>query len=223
MLAIAALLDVLIQPVKTASDGGEDSPCSRDATNSVKSRTLVAERALKLYTDHRFFQGFLKSKSARIRSATYQVLRAFIQHIPEVFATADQNVVVGIILGAFSEKDSLSHQPMWEMVLLYARTFPHAWQAQSVRKMVIPRLWGFLRHGCYGSQQVSYQYLLPLLSLIPPEAVAPCRNFLLDFFSNLWQGLGAVPLTSADRSSLLKALQESLLWIVSNAKRYGQL
>lgn len=36
-----------------------------------------------------------------------------------------------------------------------------------VQKAFLPRLWAFLRHGCYGSAASSFPAVLPLVSLLP--------------------------------------------------------
>jgi hypothetical protein len=49
------------------------------------------------------------------------------------------------VLGAFSDKVPECHSLLWEMVLSYLRALPDAWLAVDVRKVVLPRLWAFLR------------------------------------------------------------------------------
>ncbi|BBN16555.1 E3 ubiquitin-protein ligase listerin [Marchantia polymorpha subsp. ruderalis] len=218
LLAMAAIIDVLVGSLKTGP-GRLDSPVDVDV--AAKTRVLVTEAATKLCWNHKYIRDYLKSKSSRIRSAAYQALRAYIQHIPEVFKDSDMESVVPSILGTFSEKDTGCHQPMWDMILLFARNFPQAWGVSSVKKVVFPRLFGYLRHSCYGSELLSYPSLLPFLSLIPPEHVIPSQAFILEFLSSFWRGRPGPQLGSTYWSAHLKALQECLIWAVKNAKRFA--
>lgn len=219
LLASAALIDVLLGSVSSKSDQGHTAnSVDGEAMSNTKAR--ISEDVGKLFRNHKFLQQFVKSKASRIRSATYQAVRSFIQHLPEVFREEDMDVVVLSILGTFADRDPACHQHMWDMVLLFTKAFPQSWGTAAVKKTVFPLLWSFLRHGCYGSQQISYPNLVLLISLIPPKAIIPSQNFLLNFFSNLWQGQTAPQSGVADCSALLKAAQECLIWSVLNAKRY---
>lgn len=217
LLASAALIDVLIGSVSSNPDQG-----STDGEAMSKTQARISVDVKKLCRDHRFLQLFLKSKASRIRSAAYQALRSFIQHLPEVFREEDMAVIVPSILGTFAEKDPACHQYMWDMVLLFTKAFPQSWGNTTVKKAVFPHFWSFLRHGCYGSQQISYRYVVLLISLMPPSAVVPSQNFLLNLFNNLWQGQTAPQFGIADFAALLKAVQECLIWSVLNAKRYDR-
>jgi hypothetical protein len=61
---------------------------------------------------------------------------------------------VKLVLGAFGEKATSCHQPMWDMILLFSKNIPQAWGCNSIRKAVLPKLWDFLKQGCVGSQQM---------------------------------------------------------------------
>jgi hypothetical protein len=218
LLALAATLDVLV--------GGTAAPMQEGITDgdlvsdtASKAREAAKEAASTLCSNHKLLQNFLKSPSSQVRSASYQAVRACIQHIPQVFAEYGKfEAIVGTVLGALGEKDAACHQSMWDMVLLFAKRFPHAWGFGCIRKAVLPKLWGFLEHQCFGSQQISYPNLLPLLSLIPPIHMAPAQGFFTEFFNNLWQGHSAV--ASSDRLALSKGFQECFVWVLRNVKRW---
>lgn len=125
---------------------------------------------------------------------------------------------VKLVLGALGEKVTSCHQPMWDMILLFSKNIPQAWGCNSIRKAVLPKLWDFLKQGCFGSQQISYPCIFPLLALMPPQYVDP-EGFFLEFFRSLWQGLYVSALSTADRLSLFKTFQECFVGIVKNAKR----
>lgn len=126
---------------------------------------------------------------------------------------------VKLVLGALGEKVTSCHQPMWDMILLFSKKIPQAWGSNSIRKAVLPKLWDFLRQGCFGSQQISYPCIYPFLALIPPHFVAPPQGFFFEFFKSLWQGVYVPALSTADRLSLFKTFQECFVGVVKNAKR----
>lgn len=125
---------------------------------------------------------------------------------------------VKLVFGSLGDKATSCHQPMWEMILLFAKRFPQAWGCTCIRKAVLPKLWDFLRHGCFGSQEFSYPCIFPLIALIPPEFVAPPEGFFLEFFSNLWRGMNSSA-SVKDRLALLTTFRECFVWVVKNAKR----
>ena len=125
---------------------------------------------------------------------------------------------VKLVLGALGEKATSCHETMWDMILIFSKNIPQAWGCNSVRKAVLPKLWDFLKQGCFGSQQISYPCIFPLLALIPPQFVAP-KHFFLEFFKSLWQGVYVPALSSADRLLLFKTFRECFVGIVKNAKR----
>lgn len=126
---------------------------------------------------------------------------------------------VKLVLGALGEKVTSCHQSMWDMILLFSKNIPQAWGCSSIRKAVLPKFWEFLRHGCFGSQQISYPYILPFLALLSPQFLAPPQDFFLEFFGSLWQGVYVPALSIADRLSLFKTFQECFVWVVKNSKR----
>ncbi|KAJ7543989.1 hypothetical protein O6H91_09G060900 [Diphasiastrum complanatum] len=224
LLAMTALLDVLFASMKmgsaettqvqleSSSNGFHNLDAERVDLSSLRSASL------KLANDHKLFRDFVKSQSPHIRSAAYQALRALVENTPEAFTAGELETAAKIVLGAFAEKDRSCHQSMWDMLLTFSKKFPQAWVVGSVRKVVLPRFWAFLRHGCYGSQQISSTCLLPLLSLIPTNAVMPVQEFLFEYFHSLWQGCKTG--TSSNDIILLKAFKECFIWIIINVRRY---
>ncbi|KAL2613161.1 hypothetical protein R1flu_024853 [Riccia fluitans] len=218
LLALAAIIDILVGSLKT----GPAATSLIDAEVATKTTVMVTEAATNLCWNHKYMREYMRSKSSRIRSAVYQALRAYIQHIPKVFKVADMESVSPQILGAFAEKDAACHQPMWDMILLFAQGFPDSWDASTMKKVVFLRFFSYLRHSCYGSELLSYPSLLPLLSLIPPKSIAPSQSFLLDFFSNFWRGRPASKLGSTYWLAFLNAIRECFIWAVKNAKRFAE-
>ncbi|KAG0592544.1 hypothetical protein KC19_1G261500 [Ceratodon purpureus] len=221
LLALAALLDVLVGSSSSLWKEGPAESTSA-ASTAVGAGEAVKEAATSLFRKHKSFQSSVKSKSSQVRSAAYQTLKTYIKHVPQVF-TDEENLdnSVKLVLGALGEKVTSCHQPMWDMILLFSKNIPQAWGCNLIRKAVLPKLWDFLKQGCFGSQQISYPYIFPLLALIPPQYVDP-KGFFLEFFRSLWQGLYVPALSTADRLSLFKTFQECFVWIIKNAKRYAK-
>ncbi len=66
---------------------------------------------------------------------------------------------------------------------------PDAWRHVNLRKMLLPRLYSLLRHGCYGSAAVSLPALLPLLPLLPPGTLGPDPGVLVSVLDAVWVGM----------------------------------
>ncbi|GLJ37723.1 hypothetical protein SUGI_0766400 [Cryptomeria japonica] len=220
MLALASLLDVLLGPPlqRTTSENGS-LPIGLDSKNGAKVRSVAIAATDKIFHTHNFFQEFLKSRNSRVRSAVYQVFASFLKYIPQVVSEGNMKILAGAILGSFQEKDPNCHSSMWDMLLLFMKRFPEAWKIAPVQKMILPRFWCFLRHGCYGSHQTSYPCLLLMIVSIPPTIIS-AEQFCIEFFQNLWAGRSTLSTSPADRAALFAAIKECLVWLLNNASRF---
>ncbi|KAH9309397.1 hypothetical protein KI387_037308 [Taxus chinensis] len=219
MLALASFLNVLLGPLQRSTSENCSPPIGVDLKNGAKVRSAAIAAADKICHTHNFFQEFLKSRNSRVRSAVYQVFASFLKYIPQVFSEGNMKILAGIVLGSFQEKDPICHSSMWDMLLLFMRRFPEAWKISPVHKVILPRFWCFLRHGCYGSQQASYPCLLPMIASIPPTIIQ-AEQFFIEFFENLWAGRSLSSNSPADRDALFAAIKECLVWLLNNAIRY---
>lgn len=214
LLALAALLDVLIC-LQQERPGSEN--ITAEPKHASKARVAAVSFAEKLLTDHKYFLDFLKSHSPAIRSSTYSVLKSIIKNIPHAFNEGSMKTLASAILGAFIEKELTCHSSMWDVILLFSRTFPDSWTSLNVQKTILNPFWIFLRNGCFGSQQVSYPALVLFLDTVPPKAVGGDKFFLY-FFKNLWAGRRISQ--SADRLAFFQALKECFVWTLKNSSRY---
>ncbi|KAG9455167.1 hypothetical protein H6P81_008071 [Aristolochia fimbriata] len=214
LLALATIIDILLG-IESAPDLDHVTAESKRAS---KAKPAAISSAEKIFLSHKYFLGLFKSEVPGIRSSTYSVLACFIKHIPHLFNEGNMKILSASILGAFEEKNPTCHSSMWHMILLFSKRFPESWSLTNVQKNVLSQLWPFLRNGCYGSQQVSYQHLIPFLETVPPQVVAG-GHFLLNFFQNLWTGRKVFSLP-ADLPVFFKALEECFLWAIHNASRY---
>ncbi|XP_068634592.1 E3 ubiquitin-protein ligase listerin [Aristolochia californica] len=215
LLALATIVDILLG-IESTTDS--DNVTAESSKHASKARFAAISSAEKIFLSHKYFLQMFKSQIPGIRSSTYSVLACFIKHMPHLFNEGNLKTLSASILGAFQEKSPTCHSSMWHMILLFSKRFPESWSLTNVQKNVLSRLWHFLRNGCYGSQQISYQNLVPFLETVPPQAVAG-EQFLLNFFQNFWTG--RKPLYSSDDLPVFfKALKECFLWAVCNASRY---
>ncbi|CAK7351987.1 unnamed protein product [Dovyalis caffra] len=215
LLALATLLDILVC-MQSERPGFEN--VASEPKHASKARETAISFGEKLFSAHKYFLDFLKSKSPAIRSATYSALKSFIKNIPDVFNEGNMKTLAAAILGAFQERDPTCHSSMWDAILLFSKRFPDCWTSFNVQKTALNRLWHFLRNGCFGSQQVSYPALVLLLDVLPPKAIAG-EKFFLDFFRNLWDGRNPSNATNPDRLAFFRAFKECFLWGLRNASR----
>lgn len=83
LLALAALLDVLVGSSSSLWKEGPAESTSA-ASAAVGAGEAIKEAATSLFHNHKSFQSSVKSKSSQVRSAAYQTLRTYVQHIPQV-------------------------------------------------------------------------------------------------------------------------------------------
>ncbi|KAJ7982619.1 E3 ubiquitin-protein ligase listerin [Quillaja saponaria] len=216
LLALATLLDVLIS-MQLERPGFEN--ITAEPKHASKARVTAISFAGKLFTDHKYFQQFLKSQSRAIRSATYIAFKSFIKNIPEAFNDGNINMLAEAIFGILQEKDPTCHSSMWDLILLFSKRFPVSWNSVNVHKTILNPLWHLLKNGCFGSQQVSYPSLVLFLNYVPPKAIVR-EKFFLEFFKNLWAGRNPSHSSNADRLPFFMAYEECFLWVLRNASRY---
>lgn len=215
LLAVATLIDVVLGMLTTHDSENvttEQKPAS-------KARMTIISSAENMFTSHKYFLEFLKSKNPSVRSATYSVLTSFIKHAPHACNEGNIKILSAAILGAFQEKDASCHSSMWDLILLFSRKFPDGWSNCNVQKVFLNRFWHFLKNGCYGSQQISYPALVLFLESIPSKAVGG-EQFILNFFQNLWSGRNSQHSSAADSTAFFKAYKECFLWAIYNVSRY---
>ncbi|CAN1180129.1 E3 ubiquitin-protein ligase listerin, partial [Linum perenne] len=216
LLALATLIDVLFS-LQSETAGLEN--VAAEPRNASKARATATSFAEKLFSGHKYFLDFLKSQNSAVRTAAYSTLKSFIKSVPHVFNDQNMRTVAVAVFGAFQEKDPACYSSIWDTVLLFSKRFPESWTMINVQKNFLARFWNFLRHQCFGSQQVSYPSLILFLESVPSN-VAAGERFFLDFFQNLWDGRSPLRSAVADRSAFFKAFRECFLFASQNAPRY---
>ncbi|KAL4457478.1 hypothetical protein ABPG75_012343 [Micractinium tetrahymenae] len=164
-----------------------------------------------------FYKAVLQSKAAPVRRQAYLLVAAAAAWRPELLAPA-MPAAAPAMLGALSDKEPGTHEALWAMLLSYARAFPDSWGHVNMQKAFLPRLWAFLRHGCYGSAPSSFPALLPLVSLLPETTLGPQPAFFASLLDAIWQGLASLPATAQKaRRAAAEAFQDCLLYALLKA------
>lgn len=218
LLALATLLDVFVSGQFEKSDSDNMIGESKHAVKA-RAMTVAVSSADKLFSTHKYFLDFLKSQRPAIRSATYSVLRSYIKNIPDVVNKGDMKSLAATILGAFQERNPVCHSSMWQTVLIFSKRYPDSWTTLNVQKIILSRLWDFLKNGCFGSQQVSYPALVLFLDTVPPKAIVG-EKFILQFFQNLWAGRKLSYFSNGDQLAFFMGFEECFVWALRNASRY---
>ena len=109
-----------------------------------------------------------------------------------------------VVGGLFVEKTRENHHVMCNSMLLFLKQCPTCWSCVSIEKILLPRLWSFLRHGCYGSDL--YDSMFVFRSMVPKE-IEERDEFLTNWFESFWEGLPENVNTSRFESALLTLCQ----------------
>lgn len=110
-----------------------------------------------------------------VRRAVYKALHAVVTHAPAIVRAREESFGK-VILGVVGDKSPANHEAMWNVVLSFLQTYPSVWRVSSsfpkfATSVMVPRLFSLIRHGFYGSARISFPTLLPLLSLVPLDAM----------------------------------------------------
>lgn len=214
-MALATVLDVLISS-RAEKVGFENIPA--EPKHATKARGIAISFAEKLFSCHKCFVDFFKSRSSAIRSAAYSLLRSYIENMQHIFSDGNVKMLSAVVLGAFQENDPSCHSSMWEAMLLFLKRFPNCWDYVNVQKIVLSRFWHFLSNGCFGSHQVSYPALVLFLDFVPPRVIN-VERFFQEFFQNFWTGKTSSLSSNVERIAYFRALRECFLWALQNASR----
>ncbi|KAJ3676469.1 hypothetical protein LUZ60_003881 [Juncus effusus] len=211
LLAIATLIDVILG-IKLHKNPNNNE-------NNLKIKLTIISSAETLFSTHKYFLNFLKSKIPTIRSATYSLLTSYMNQIPQLFNESNIKTISQQILSSFQDKDPICHSSMWEMIITFSKKFPEGWSKVS-EKSVLSQLCSFLRNGSYGSQNVSFPVLVPFLDCVPVKYV-DLERFILEFFKSFWAGRN--PARSAIQENILffDAFKECFLSVLHNSERYS--
>ncbi|KAJ7418047.1 hypothetical protein WISP_61250 [Willisornis vidua] len=158
---------------------------------------------------------FCKDEILNVRSAFFELIPAFCQHLPEVVKAEAPRVCPAVLL-SIDESDAVVCPALWEAVLYAITTIEDCWSHVNVKKGVLPKLWAVLREGGRGLATVIYPNLLPFISKIPPGIVKPKLEYFRTFFDSIIQGLSSerVIASPSESSAIITAFMECLCFAV---------
>ncbi|KAG0481136.1 hypothetical protein HPP92_011994 [Vanilla planifolia] len=119
LLAISTLIDILLgKKLETTSED-----MNHEQKLAAKALITVAASAENLFSVNNCVLEFFKHKNPSVRSATYSTLSAYMKCIPHAYNEGNKASLSAFILGSLQEKDMSCHSSMWDMILLFCRTF----------------------------------------------------------------------------------------------------
>ena len=99
----------------------------------------------------------------------------------------------------FAEKSRENHTIMCNSMLMFLKQFPSCWSSVSYETVLLPRVWSFLRHGCYGSDL--YDSMFVFRSMVP-KSIEDKDEFVMNWFESFWEGIPDNVNTSRFESAL---------------------
>ena len=170
------------------------------------------------------FWKFVSGKSGMIRRSVYTLVSRILETgLTDIFG-ANLPLLSQLIIGCFTDKDPLIHNSMWDCLLTWMKMMPSSWEHVNIRKMVLPRLFAFLRAAAYGSGPVSYPSLLPFISMLPPTVTGPdeAGRFYSEFFSALWNGISRELKNPGSSASMgVDAFAECFIYALGISQKNG--
>ncbi|KAM4048334.1 E3 ubiquitin-protein ligase listerin [Anomaloglossus baeobatrachus] len=150
---------------------------------------LLQDRLSHLLAQGKFWK-YSKHQSPNIRSAFFELVSAFCQHLPSLIDAEAARVCPAVLL-SIDDSDAVVCPALWESVLYTLTTIENCWDHVNAKKGVLPKLWTVLREGGRGLATVIFPNLLPFISKVPSETTQPRMDFYNTLFDSLIQGLSS--------------------------------
>ncbi|XP_069954752.1 E3 ubiquitin-protein ligase listerin isoform X2 [Cherax quadricarinatus] len=163
--------------------------------------------------ENQSFWKISKTKNPMVRSAWFSTIKDMFEYDSELLRNSVMNLN-SAILPALDDQDGTVLPHIWVAFLHLCVTYPNFWGEKS-SKSVFKRMYSVMRDGARGSAGEWYPQLLPIISIIPEEAMDDKCTFYNEFFKALTTGLlkDRVLSSSRDVSFVIKALFECLAFI----------
>nr|XP_033798276.1 E3 ubiquitin-protein ligase listerin isoform X2 [Geotrypetes seraphini] len=173
------------------------------------------EEKLKYLLSQNKFWKYSKHKIPQVRSAFFEVISAFCQHLCGLVKVEAQRTCAAVLLN-IDEKDALVCPAQWEAVLCVITIIEDCWSHVNVKKGVLPKLWTVLREGGRGLAGIIYPNLLPFISKVPQGIMEPKLDFFSTFFNTIIQGLSSerAVSSSSECSAIISGFMECLRYAV---------
>ncbi|XP_030060139.1 E3 ubiquitin-protein ligase listerin [Microcaecilia unicolor] len=173
------------------------------------------EEKLKYLLSQNKFWKYSKHNIPQIRSAFFEVISTFCQHLCGPVKVEAQRTCAAVLLN-IDEKDAVVCPAQWEAVLCVVTTIEDCWSHVNVKKGVLPKLWTMLREGGRGLAGIVYPNLLPFISKVPQGIMEPKLDFFSTFFSAIILGLSSerAVSSSSECSAIISGFMECLRYAV---------
>ncbi|KAK9402169.1 E3 ubiquitin-protein ligase listerin [Crotalus adamanteus] len=179
--------------------------------NEIKS---LEERLKTLLSQNKFWK-YGKDNIAQVRSAFFEVITTFCQHIPESM-NAEASRVCPAVLLSIDDSDAIVCLALWEAVLHVLSTIQDCWSHVNAKKGVLPKLWTVLREGGRGLATIIYPNILPFISKVPHNVADPKLNYSTIFFTSIINGLFTerAMVCRSESSAIISTFMECLQFTV---------
>nr|XP_020651892.1 E3 ubiquitin-protein ligase listerin-like isoform X1 [Pogona vitticeps] len=154
-------------------------PSDENCSLEEKLKPLLAQNKFWKYGEH---------NTPLVRSAFFELISTFCQHIPKSMSAEASRVCPSVLL-SIDDSDAVVCPALWEAVLHVLTTIEDCWSHVSAKKGVLPKLWVVLREGGRGLATIIYPNLLPFISKIPLGVTEPKLDYWRTFFTSIIQGL----------------------------------
>ncbi|XP_036059255.1 E3 ubiquitin-protein ligase listerin [Onychomys torridus] len=174
----------------------------------------LEEKFKSLLSQNKFWK-YGKHNVPQIRSAYFELVSAFCQHIPQVMKEEASKVSPSVLL-SIDDSDPVVCQALWEAVLYTLTTIEDCWLHVNAKKSVFPKLTAVVREGGRGLATVICPYLLPFISKLPQSITEPKLDFFRNFLNSLITGLSTerTKASSSESSAVISAFFECLRFIM---------
>ncbi|XP_062982791.1 E3 ubiquitin-protein ligase listerin [Elgaria multicarinata webbii] len=174
----------------------------------------LEEKLNPLLSQNKFWK-YGKHNTPQVRSAFFELISAFCQHVPESM-NAEASRVCPAVLLSIDDSDAIVCPALWEAVLHVLTTIEDCWSHVNAKKGVLPKLWTVLREGGRGLATIIYPNLLPFMSKIPYGMTEPKLDYSITFFTSIIQGLltERAMVCRSECSAIITAFMECLRFTV---------
>uniref|UniRef100_A0A4W3IPY0 E3 ubiquitin-protein ligase listerin n=1 Tax=Callorhinchus milii TaxID=7868 RepID=A0A4W3IPY0_CALMI len=172
---------------------------------------ILKDRLMELLSQPKFWK-YSKHKTPQvIRSAFFELIVAFCQHLPELMKAEAAKVCSAVLLN-IDDSDPVVCPSIWEAILYVLTCIEDCWSHVNAKKGVLPKLWTLLKEGGRGLATVVYPSLLPFISKLPEEVIGSKMDFFTIFFSTFNKGLVSdrAAVSCSESSAIVTAFMECL-------------
>lgn len=189
----------------------------------LNNLTTIAEDKYSEFLNKEFFKFLTIKDYSFIRASTFKLISTLALKKKELLKDHLKDLSPNI-LGCFAEKDPNIHLQMSSCLITFLKEIPDCWKHVNTQKAIWPKLMNFLNFPVTSSPHITYQILLPFLSLLTFDVLESNEKsfaFFEKFFSNMWKGYESFPqLQALDLTALLRTYVECLMFVIMQSNKY---